>query len=445
MLRRLSTLFLLVAATLQHGLTQQLHNPVSNYGMGDFLDNDQTAVISTGWADQTFYDRYHTNFNNAASYSHLQSTSFEVGINAKNSILSSGNSDYRFWSGQLSHLALAFPVFSPYNELLEKRNKKLHWGMGFALRPYTQVSYNYQFSTEDPAVGKVTNYHSGTGGTYKLYYNNGVSFKNISLGVSAQYIFGKVLRSREISFTDYASYFGNLTSLKNEVYVKGFQFNFSGMYNYILNPTINGKKTDYDKQKRLTIGASFQPMSKLQSSVNSINYVYSSQLGTSVTDTLGSSSTLKSKNKYNAAYGAGLSYQHGAKWQVNINYDAQLFDQYAVTGLEANYKNSGILKIGGEWCPEPNSYSSFFKRSKYRVGFRTGTMPLDLNGEQATVTSAVLGYGFPIFVNRQISHVNIALEGGQKTYGADFKEKYIRVQLGFNLNDDLWFLKRKFD
>ena len=114
-------------------------------------------------------------------------------------------------------------------------------------------------------------------------------------------------------------------------------------------------------------------------------------------------------------------------------------------GLDANYKNSGVFKVGGEWCPEPNSYTSFLKRSKYRAGFRTGTMPLTIDGSQAKVVSGTIGFGFPVFVNRQISHVNIGLEMGKKTYGSSFSEQFYKLQIGFNLNDDLWFLKRKFE
>lgn len=424
---------------------QQLHNPISNFGFGDFLDNEQTMVNTTGWANNTFSDRYHVNFSNAASYANLQSTSFEIGINAKNTTLSNGISDYKYWSGQLSHLSLAFPVFSPYNELLEKKDRKVHWGMGIALSPYSQVSYNYQFITEDPTVGKVLNGQSGSGGTYKLAYNNGISYKNFSFGIGAQYIFGKIERSRLLSFNDFATSFANVTSLESEIYAKGLLLNFSGMYHHVFNPMTNGKKTDYDKEKKLTIGASFQPMAKMQSSISSVDYVYSSQLGTGITDTIRTLNSNRSSNKFNSTYGMGVSYQNGAKWKINLNYDAALFENYAVKGLEADYKNTGVIKLGGEWCPEPNSYGSFLKRSKYRLAFKTGTLPLNINDKQATVVAGTLGYGFPVFVNRQISHVNIGIEAGKKTYGNNFDEKYIKLQVGFNLNDDLWFLKRKFD
>ena len=438
-------IFTFALFTIESIHAQQLHNPISNFGMGDFLDNEQTMVNTTGYANNTFNDRYNVNFSNAASYSFLQSTTFEIGVNAKNTTLSSGNSDYKYWSGQLSHLSLAFPIFSPYNELLEKRDRKIHWGMGLALSPYSQVSYNYQFTTQDPLVGKVLNGQAGSGGTYRLAYNNGVSYKNFSFGIGAQYIFGKIERKREIAFTDYNASFANITALESEVYAKGFLFNFSGMYTHLFNPITNGKKTDYDKEKKLTFGASFQPMAKLQSNISGVDYVYSTQLGTGLTDTIRTQISEKSKNKYNSAYGFGASYQNGSKWKINVNYDGMIFDDYAVSGLLADYRNTGVFKVGGEWCPEPNSYGSFLKRSKYRLGFKSGTLPLTINDKQATMIAGTLGYGFPIFVNRQISHVNIGLEAGRKTYGNDFEEKYIKLQLGFNLNDDLWFLKRKFD
>lgn len=442
------TLFIFITTSLL-GLStkaQDLHNPLSLYGIGEFVNNDQTAVVSNGWANQTFYDRFHVNINNPASYSYLLSSTFETGINASYSTFQNNTSDYSFWSGQLAHMSLAFPIFSPYNELLEKKNRKFHWGMGIAIKPYTRVAYNYDFITDDPQVGPVQNKHFGKGGTYKLHYNNGLSYKNFSAGIGLQYIFGKILRTDEVSFNDNSGAFGYVTSLEKEVYVKGLQYHFSAMYNYVLNPMTNGKKTDFDKEKRITIGASFQPTSRLKTNVEGVNSVYSYQLGTSLSDTLSSSfDNHYDKNTFNSSYGIGLSYQHGANWQININYDNEIFDKYALKGLEANYSNSGMFKIGGEWCPEPNSFNSFLKRSKYRLGFRTGKLPLTLDSYQTTIKSAVLGYGFPIYVNRQISYVNFAIEGGLKTYNANLSEKYIKLQIGFNLNDDYWFLKRKFD
>ncbi len=445
MFKKIFTITFLLFLMVGSIAAQQLHNPISNFGMGEFLDNDQTAVFTTGWANNTFNDRYHANISNPASYSFLQSTSFEVGINAKRSTLTNGISDYSYWSGQLSHLSLAFPVFSPYNELLEKKDRKIHWGMGLALSPYSQVSYNYQFTTSDPVAGNILNGQGGTGGTYKLSYNNGISYKGFAFGIGAKYIFGKIHRRKEIAFSDYNVEFNYITSLESEIYAKGFLFDFSGMYTHIFNPMTNGKKTDYDKEQKLTIGTTFQPMAKLQSNLTSVNYTYSSQIGTGLGDTLSVINGEVTKNNYNSAYGFGVSYQKGSNWKVNINYDALIFDQYALKGLEANYNNSGIWKIGGEWCPEPNSYGSFLKRSKYRLGFRTGTMPLELEGVQAKVVAGTIGFGFPIFMNRQISHVNLGLEAGKKTYGSNFDETYIKFQVGFNLNDDLWFLKKKFN
>lgn len=446
MIKKTLLLFLILNCIESLLNAQDLHNPVSLYGMGQFLENDQTAVISNGWASNTFYDRYHVNFDNPASYPNLLSTSFEVGINSSYTSMNNAASKYNFWSGQLAHMSLAFPVFSPYNELLEKKNRKLHWGMGIALKPYSRVSYNYNFITDDLTLGPVVNKHFGKGGTYKLLYNNGLNYKNLSLGVGLQYVFGKILRTDELNFQDNNGAFGYVTSKENQVYVKGLQYKFSAMYNYILNPKTKGKPTDYDKQKRITIGASFQPSSSLKTSIDKVNSVYSYQLGTSLADTLTSSFDNASvKSKFNAGYGIGVSYQHGANWQINVNYDSEIYDDYALQGLEADYRNTYMFKIGAEWCPEPNSFSSFMKRSKYRVGFRTGTLPLALNNEQSTVLSGVIGYGFPIYVNRQISFVNIAVEGGKKTFGSTLKENYVKIQIGFNLNDDYWFLKRKFD
>lgn len=424
---------------------QQTHNPVSNSGIGEFLDTDQTVVSTQGYNSNVFNDFYHINLNNPASYSYLRSTSFEFGISARKSNWTNDNGSYQYWSGQLDNISLAFPVFSPYNDLMEKRDRKIYWGMGFGLTPYTQISYNYQFTTDEPGVGSTRYGQGGRGGTYKFIWNNGLSFKNISLGVGAQYLFGKIEKRKEIDFSDYTDLYNYISAIDNDFYLSGLQWNLAANYQYTFNPITDGKPTDVFKKKQLTFGATFQPLSQIKSSKDGVSYTYNTQTGTAFGDTISFTQGAESKHKFSTAYGAGIQYAHGSAWKINANYDATDFSNYEIEGLEADYRKSGLLKLGVEICPDANSYGSFFKRVKYRAGFKSGTLPTTFQNEQTAILAGTVGIGMPLFVNRQISHINIGVEMGRKSFGNQYQENYFRVSCAFNLNDDYWFLKRRFN
>jgi hypothetical protein len=57
-----------------------------------------------------------------------------------------------------------------------------------------------------------------------------------------------------------------------------------------------------------------------------------------------------------------------------------------------------------------------------------------------------LGLGFPITLPRQqTSFVNFAVELGSLGEGTVIKEQYVKFSLGFTLNDNTWFFKRRFE
>ena len=57
-----------------------------------------------------------------------------------------------------------------------------------------------------------------------------------------------------------------------------------------------------------------------------------------------------------------------------------------------------------------------------------------------------LGMGFHIVRPReQSSHVNFAVEVGRYGHPDAINETYVKMAIGFTLNDNTWFYKRKFN
>lgn len=442
MLRHFSFLILGILFS-NFGYAQQYHNPLSAFGFGEFLDNTQTAVSSTGWNRATFNDLYHINLSNPASYAYLQSTTFEIGLYAKRNNFINNSGNYKSWQGNINSISLAFPMFSPYNEILERKERKFKWGMGFGISPFSKMEYNYQLNYEDPQFGNYSQTHSGKGGFYELNWNNGISYKNYVLGVGVNYLFGRSTRQSLLYFTDLIKENAYNFDYQNETFLNGLNLNISGQYNLVLNPKTNGKNTETERIKKIVLGAYYKPGFQVRAKETSA--LYSTAPVTSITDTIFQNSDIVTKGKFYSEYGAGAQYAFGYKYKLNVNYSAQQFDNATLLNFKEIYKNSSTVSIGGEYCPDATSYVSFFKRVKYRAGFRTGTQPLVLDGKQTTITSGIIGLGLPVFVNRQISFVNIGFELGQHIYGKGYKEKYFNISASFNINDDYWFLKRKFD
>jgi hypothetical protein len=83
---------------------------------------------------------------------------------------------------------------------------------------------------------------------------------------------------------------------------------------------------------------------------------------------------------------------------------------------------------------------------RYRVGAFYGTDPRSFNGTQIENYGISLGVGLPIIMPRQaMSFLHIALEAGQMNAGDQLRENYMQATLGFTLNDNTWFFKRKFN
>jgi hypothetical protein len=82
------------------------------------------------------------------------------------------------------------------------------------------------------------------------------------------------------------------------------------------------------------------------------------------------------------------------------------------------------------------------KRIRYRAGFYHRTDPRLEDLKQYALT---LGFGLPVILPRQqTSFVNLAFEFGKFDTANAIKENFVKMSLGFTLNDSSWFFKRKF-
>jgi hypothetical protein len=107
--------------------------------------------------------------------------------------------------------------------------------------------------------------------------------------------------------------------------------------------------------------------------------------------------------------------------------------------LPASHK----VAIGGEYTPDIESISSYFKRTTYRVGASYEKTPYDFlgNGSYAVDKNLSFGVALPL---RNLSLLNIAYQVGRRGLITDngMEEQYHRLTLGLTFSD-LWFQKQK--
>lgn len=414
----------------------KVNSPYSRFGLGDILDQRFAVLQTTGFTN-TYHDFYHVNLHNPASLGHLTSTAFEIGLYAQRSNWETANDANISWSGNLSYLALGFTLNNPINQVLDREVKPFTWGMAFNLQPYSVVGYDIQTSGDVETIGATTNSFEGTGGTYKVEWGNGFKYKQFSGGITLGYLFGNITNERNTIFNDLEASYQN--RLNDNFNVSGFRWKIGAMYDWVID------KTDQRFQKSLTVGITASSNQNIRTNASQF-YERFNPFYASPQDTILDVTDVRGNATLPAAFGIGAVYGVSNKWKVGLNYDAEAWSNYKNDAKPETLSDSWRFSVGGEYIPNYSSYNSFRKRVRYRLGAFYGKDPRSIDGEQINQFGVSFGMGLPLTLPRQqVSFINIGFEFGQNGGNTTLQETYGRVTLGFTLNDNSWFYKRKFN
>ncbi len=446
-----TVIFLLVgigSATAQSNPEPTSNSPYSSLGLGDLLDPFYAASAGMAGLSATYHDPFHLNPLNPASLGWLRATSFEIGVFAKYTSLQTQGEQSEQWSGNLNYMALGFPIRNPINERLDRKESDFGWGMSFALAPYSSVNYNIQ--TREVLADSTFTLGSfkGTGGTYRLNWGNGFRYKSFSAGINLGYFFGRLNNTRLVNLEDELVYYVN--DFADDVNVNGLVWNIGLGYDILLkSPNASGKLVPNGKRVSFGLYANADMSFKTESDrvYRRVYSLSSSSLPVDLqSDTISSVIDLREDGTLPAAFGFGVMYEDADKFKIGIEYATTLWDNYVNKAQNDVLQNSYRLAVGGEYIPDYASYNSYLNRIRYRLGFFYETDPRSFNNDQLNRIGATLGLGFPITLPRQqTSFVNLAVEAGQFGLDEAISEQYIKFTLGFTLNDNTWFFKRKFD
>jgi hypothetical protein len=138
----------------------------------------------------------------------------------------------------------------------------------------------------------------------------------------------------------------------------------------------------------------------------------------------------------------GLMYQRLGKYRIGVEYGFEAWSQYENEAKPDMLRDSRRLAAGIEYIPDIGSYNNYLRRIRYRAGFYHRTDPRLQDLSRFALT---LGLGLPLILPRQqTSFVNLALEVGRYDTPSSLQETFLKIALGFSLNDNSWFFKRRF-
>lgn len=371
---------------------------------------------------------YYINAFNPASHAHYRLTVFDVGVMNQLTKLQTNSKELLTNRTALSHIAFAFPV-------------KKWWGASFGMMPYSSVGYKISTSAKVDSIGDVHYTYEGSGGLNEIFLGNGFRYKNFSFGVNLSYLFGSLRTVSRDSFPGLSSsYSTKVLQIKrfNDIYFKGgmqYRFRLKNTWTAVAGIT-----------------ASLQTYLNAKETYLAENYRYRFGLE-QVRDTIKYAPDQAQKILLPGIYGFGLSFRKGDKWLITADYTLQNWSSFDAFGQKGLLANSNRVSAGMQYWPGRTlAKAKYYKRVAYRAGLRFANTYLLLgNNTPLTDMTFTLGLGMPLRItkvgeNYNQAMLNLAVELGQRgtVENALIKENYVRVVLGFSINEK-WFIQRKYD
>jgi hypothetical protein len=423
---------ILILLSSQKGFSQ-INSPYSRYGLGDLYNSRNAANKGMGGLATPTIDVQAVNFTNPASYSRLQTVSFDVGVEFENRTLRNNKEADRYKSANLvfNYVALGIPL---------KKNKlgQSVWGMAFGLRPYTRMNYKIEERGRLAGVDSIATVYEGSGGANKAFIGTGFKIKGLSLGFNMGYIFGQ----QEIS---------SLRSIINDS-VAHFptRYDSKTSYNKLFADAGLQYEVKINKSSVIRLGFTGFLGQTLKGSQDKLQQTiaYNSAGGYDSIDVISRTTGVRGDIKLPKGFTAGLAFDKIGRLTIGAEYEVVNWSDYRFYEQKDQTANSSILRVGAQITPSPTA-KGYFGKVVYRVGFNTGKDYIVASGKQLPIWSGTLGAGLPIRRwnnwSNQYTMINTSLEfGGRGNNDQPLKESYFKINVGLCLSD-IWFFKKQFN
>ncbi|MCK5134784.1 MAG: hypothetical protein KAR19_03280 [Bacteroidales bacterium] len=405
------------------------YSPYTRFGLGDLARNGFGQNHAMGGTGIAIHEGNRINYLNPASFSSLDSTSvyFDFGANTFHNQYQTEKFSNTWWNMNLHHVAFASSM-----------GKYLGFSVGIV--PYSSIGYNIKQEYDDFSAGAAMDtYYKGDGGIMNFYLGGSVKFfDQISLGVTMNYLMGRLTRERKVEFPVNPTY-SPVSSLEN-FDLRHPVFSFGLQYKKIIKDkfffTLGGV---YDL--KANVGATLK-----YNVVNSIYPYESIELNDSVTVDpnfiLAQDTTLRN---FIIPQKVGVGIALGIPNKLTITADYYMQDWTGtLSGENYNLTNASSMHFGTEYTPDAEALRGYHKLITYRMGGYYSNYYLQVNGHQLEDYGITFGLGLPVRTVKSTINVAFTLGTRGTTEYHLVKENYGIVTFNVTLHD-LWFRKRRFD
>ena len=410
------------------------YSPYSLFGFGDLVR--QGTTYNTMMGGIGIGDRNVRNINilNPAGITARELKSFMVDFglenrnviyegNAARSISPTASGVQRSASNtfNMHNLVVSFPIAS-------------QGAFKVGIMPYSSVNYDFEaHETSDEliaSVGDITYTRTGRGGLYKAFLGAGVTlFDRLSLGIDANYYFGRIVRSSSATFENATSYRYLETGWRDNVSCFGAKAGLQ--YSQPLTKALVA-----------TVGVPYDFNTKLRGSQT--RFAYGEY---SATDTIYHKVSNLENYAIPGEIGAGITLRYSDQWMIGFDYTRQDWSKVDFGGYPGVDFSSGVaqnFRAGFEVTPNRydvrSGFGHFLRRVTYRGGAYHERSFMQLGGHPVAATGITLGFGLPVF--RYYNSLNLGVDIGQRgtLKSNQIRERYFLITISFNLHD-IWFIK----
>lgn len=430
-LRKYSLLFLLTLSASPLFSQFNTYSPYTRFGLGDLARAGFPQNLAMGGTGIAIHESNRINYLNPAAFASLDSTSvyFDFGANTFHNQYTTAESNNTWWNMNLHHVAFATSM-----------GKYLGFSAGIV--PYSSIGYNIKQEFNNYETGEAMDtYNKGDGGIMNFYAGASVKFLDrISLGVTMNYLLGRLTRERQIEFPVNPGY-SRVTSVENfdlrkplfelglqyrEEFGEKFFFTLGGVYGLEKNIGANLKYSVENYFWQYGADGGFLN----DSTPIDPRYIVSQ-------DTVTSDFTIPRK------IGLGLSLGIPDKLIVTGDYYMQDWSG-TMSGENYTLTDASSMHFGVEWTPDREALRGYHKLMTYRVGGYYSDYYLQVHGQQLQDYGMTFGVGLPVRTLRSSANISFTLGTRGSTENNLVKENYGIITFNVTLHD-LWFRKRRFD
>lgn len=403
-------LFIVVASA-----QQRTHIPNSIYGLGKINPRGFSRNMAMGRAGLALSSPFYLNSQNPASYSSLDSISFffDFGLSAdfvKNETIREGTQ--RGYDVNLRNIAIGF-----------RAGKR--WTSSIGIHPFSTVGYRVEL-IED-IVGTPNETYKvqidGNGGLTQFYWDHSYEIiDRLSLGVSLNYLFGKIETKEKISAENIAQ---EVYVYQNS-YMNKFFMDFGIQYNF-----------PFKKDYAVTLGGVFGT----NHAINIKNDISVSQSNGTVFE-----EEVTRKGTFNMPMHAGFGLAVNYKNKLTVTADYLYNDWSQTSSSESNfaYKSNSQIHTGIEFIPGRFADLGYFGGVAYRLGYYYEQSYMEIRRKRVADNGFSVGLGFPMLQNKTTFNVSYNYGVNGTLDNGLIKEQYHSFMVSLTLHD-WWFIKRKID